>query len=92
MHLGDDLGLREVQEVGVALEVALVRGEARAPELLLAQAAALQEHAPGAVQDGDPLAEQGVQALARVHADNPSGRLSVRPAKPLAPDAAPGVG
>ena len=62
VDLRDDLRLREVQEVGVALDVARVVAEALAAVLLLGEPAPVDEHAPRAVEDEDPLGEE----LARV--------------------------
>ena len=56
VDLGDDLRLRQVQQVGVALDVVRVHGEALAAELLLGQTPALQQHAPGAIEHEHALA------------------------------------
>ena len=58
VDLGDDVWPREVQQVGVALDVAVVVREAVPAEVLLGQALALQQHAPGAVEQHDALGEQ----------------------------------
>ena len=66
VDLRHDLRLREVQQVGVALDVAGVVGEAVAAELLLGETPALQQDAPGAVEHEDPLARgaaRGVRAV-----------------------------
>ena len=57
----DELGAGEVQQVGIALDVGRVVGEALAAPLLLGQPAALQQHPPGAVEHDDPLVEPGPQ-------------------------------
>ena len=51
-------GLREVEEVGVALDVARVLAEALAAVLLLGELPPVDEHAPRPVEDEDPLGEQ----------------------------------
>ena len=49
-----------------------VVGEPLAPELLLGEAAALQQHAPGAVEHDDPLGERArARSVARVHGRQP---------------------
>ena len=58
MDLGDDLGPRQVQEVGIALDVACVITKALAPVLLLGELPTMDEHTPGAVEDEDPLGEK----------------------------------
>ena len=55
VHLAHDLRLRQVEQVRVVLDVARVAGEALAAEVGLGEAAALQQHAPGAVEHEDPL-------------------------------------
>ncbi len=50
-----DVGLRQVEEVGVALDVACVAREPLAAVLGLREATPMQQHAPRAVQDGDAL-------------------------------------
>jgi hypothetical protein len=63
---GDDLGPGQVEEIGVAGDVVRVVAEALAPVGLLPAQLALDEHAPGPVQDGDPLAEAGFESLTRI--------------------------
>ena len=63
---GDDLRPRDVQQVGVAGDVVRVVAEALAAVGLLPAQLALDEHAPGAVEDGDPLAEDCFESLARI--------------------------
>ena len=58
VDLRDDVGRRQVQEVGVALDVVRVRREALAAVLLLGQLAAVDEHAPRPVEHEDPLGEE----------------------------------
>ena len=62
-----DVGPGEVQEVGIALEVTVVLGEPRAAEVLLGEAAALQQHPPGAVHDADPLPQQRLEPGSHIH-------------------------
>ena len=62
----DDLGPRDVQEIGVAGDVVRVVAEPLAPVRLLAAQLALDEHAPGAVEHGDPFAEDALEALTRI--------------------------
>jgi hypothetical protein len=57
MHRLDDLRTGQVEQIGVALDVTRVRREALAAEVLLRQAAVLEQHAPGAVEDDDPLVQ-----------------------------------
>ena len=66
MDAGDQLGLREVEEVRVALDVVAVVAEPLAAVTLLPAHLALQEHAPGAVEDGDALPEDGFEPFPRV--------------------------
>jgi hypothetical protein len=66
VHALDDLRPREVEQVGVALHVARVVAEPLAAPLLLGQAAVLEQDAPRAVEDGDPLGEKCFQSVARV--------------------------
>ena len=61
----DDLGPRDVQEVGVAGDVVRVVAEPLAAVRLLPAQLALDEDAPGAVEDGDPFAEDAFEALTR---------------------------
>ena len=61
----DDLGPRDVQEIGVARDVVRVLAEPLAPVRLLAAQLALDEDAPGAVEHGDPFAEDALEALTR---------------------------
>ncbi len=55
VHGADDVGARQVEDVRVVQQVARVRGEAIAAKIGLAEAAVLQQHAPGAVEHEDPL-------------------------------------
>ena len=50
-----DLGRGQVEEIGVALDVARVVAEALAAVLLLGEPAPVDEHAPGAVEHDDAL-------------------------------------
>ena len=62
MGLGDDLRPRQVEQVGIALDLAVVVTEPLAAEVLLAEAASLEQHAPGAVEHDDALVEQRPQS------------------------------
>ena len=73
VDLGDDPRLGQVQQVGVALDVVVVAGEPFAPELALGEAAALEQHAPGAVEDHDPLREQSFERRPGVHGHQSTG-------------------
>ena len=66
MDRGDDLRLRQVEQVGIAAEVPRVIGEALAAELLLGEAAPLQQNAPGPVEHGNALSEDLLQPVARI--------------------------
>ncbi len=63
---GDDLGARDVQQVGVARDIVRMVTEALAAIGLLAAELALDEDAPGAVEHGDPLPEDPLETLTRV--------------------------
>ena len=58
VDLRDDLRRRQVEEVGIALDVVRVRREPLAAVLLLGELAAMDEHAPGPVEHEDPLGEK----------------------------------
>ena len=62
----DDLRPRQVEQVGVAGDVARVVAEALAAVGLLAADLALDQHAPGAVEDRDAVPENGVDRCADV--------------------------
>jgi len=66
MNALDNLRTGQVEQVGIALDVPRVLAEALAPPLLLGQAAVLEQHAPRAVEDGDPFGEECFQSVARV--------------------------
>ena len=66
MDLGDDLGRGQVQEIRVALDVVRVRGEAFAAVLLLGESAAVDEHAPRAVEHKDSLGEEFTELFSDV--------------------------
>ena len=57
MDVAHDVRPREVEEVGVAGDVARVVAEPVAAVRLLAAHLPLDEHAPGTVEHGDPFAE-----------------------------------
>ena len=67
VDLGDDVRLRDVEEVGVALDVAPVVAEPLAPVVGLRQPSPVDEHAPRAVVDGDPPIEDLSQLVGRAH-------------------------
>ena len=62
VDLGDDLRLRQVQEIGIALDVARVLAEALAPVLVLGQLAPVDEHAPGPVEHEDALGQKAASS------------------------------
>ena len=66
MDAEDDLGSRQVEQIGIACDVARVIFEALAPICLLASELTLDEHAPRAVEHGNPLPEDGCESCARV--------------------------
>src|SRR5207249_2674235 len=80
---GDDLRLRQVEEIGVALDVERVVAEALAPEIGLAQPAILEQHAPGAVEHGDALPEELSQTVAGIHL-GPSAPPDLKSREPAA--------
>jgi hypothetical protein len=51
VELGHDVRLREVEQVGVALDVARVVAQQLAAVVSLGEPLLLQQHAPGAVED-----------------------------------------
>ena len=61
----DDLRARQVEQVGIALDVPRVLAEALAAPLLLGQPAVLEQDAPRAVEHGDPLGEECFESFAR---------------------------
>ena len=61
MDLGDDAGLRQIEEIGIPLDVPRMAGEAIAAILLLGEASLVDEHAPRSVQHEDPLGEKLVE-------------------------------
>ncbi len=70
----DDLRTREVEQVGIPGDVSRVVAEALAAVGVLAAHLALDEHAPGAVEDGDPLAEDCFESFACVRHVAPDQR------------------
>ena len=66
MHALDDLRLRQVEQVGIALDVPRVLAEALAAPLLLGQAAVLEQDAPGSVEHDDPFGEECFESFAGV--------------------------
>ena len=58
VHGTDDLGLRQVQQVGIIQQVARVVGEPLASKVGLVQATVLKQHSPGAVEHEDALLRQ----------------------------------
>jgi hypothetical protein len=88
VDVAHDLRPRQVEQVRVAGDVERVVAEALAAVLLLAADALLDQHAPGAVEDGDALREDGFESFPRVvHLRSlPQARwLEAPPAKPPAP-------
>ena len=63
---GDDVGLRQHQDVGVALEVVPVIGEPRAAVVGVGQVVALHHRAHGPVQHEDAACEEGVEGGADI--------------------------
>src|SRR5580765_5837731 len=61
MDVADDVRPGQVEQVGVAGDVARVVAEPVAAVRLLTTHLPLDEHAPGAVEDGDPFAENGLE-------------------------------
>ena len=59
VDVAHDLRPREVQQVGIAGDVVRMVAEALAAVRLLPADVALDQHAPRAVEHGDPLAEKG---------------------------------
>ena len=66
VDLRDDRRRGEVEEVGIALDVVRMRGEALAAVLLLGEPAPMDEHAPGAVEHEDSLGEEFLELCADV--------------------------
>src|SRR5207244_6802530 len=66
VDLADELGPRQVEQVGIALDVSRVVAETLAAKLLLGEALSLQQHAPGTVEYDDPLVENALQLFDRV--------------------------
>ncbi len=64
---GDDLRVREVQEVWVPAQVARVVSEALTAVLRLGELLAMDEHAPGAVEHEDALGEELSEPLRGIH-------------------------
>jgi hypothetical protein len=62
MDVEDDVRLRQVEEVRVTGDVARMVAKALAAVGVLAPDLALKEHAPGAVQDDDPLLQEPSQS------------------------------
>ena len=58
----DDVGTGEVEQVGIAAEVARMIGEALAAEVRLREAAVLEQHAPRPVEDGDAFVEDAPES------------------------------
>ena len=58
VDVADDFRPRQVQEVGIAGDVLRMFGEALAAVGILTADIALDEHAPGPVEDDDPLPQE----------------------------------
>ena len=85
VDVAHDLGARDVEDVGIAGDVARVVAEALAAVRVLAAHLALDEHAPGAVEDGDALAENRFEFFARVpHVRLRSPKVRERRGRPRA--------
>ncbi len=71
----DDLRVREVQEIGVALDVLVVPAEALTAILVLREPAPVDEHPPRAVEHEDALREKLFDLSANVFhlASGPKG-------------------
>jgi hypothetical protein len=83
VHGRDDVGPGDVEQVRVALHVAVVPGEPLTTEVLLRQAPALQQHAPGSVEHHDALVQEALQSFAGVghgHRAYPRGLCTPYPA------------
>ena len=65
--LGDDVGPGQVEQVGVALDVARVVAKPLAAVVGLREPPAVDEHAPGAVEDDDPPVQDLSQSVGRAH-------------------------
>ena len=63
---GDDLRLREVQEIGIPADVARMGCEPLAAVLLLRELTPVDEHAPRPVEHEDPLGEKLSELVASV--------------------------
>ena len=61
MDLGDDVRLRQVQQVGVAAQVAPMVVEAHASVLLLREPTPVDQYAPRPVEDGDALLQDPLE-------------------------------
>ena len=70
MDVADDIGLREVQEVGIAGEVARVVGEPLAPVCLLPLDRLLDQDAVRAVEHDDPLVQEILELFDRCLHEN----------------------
>ena len=66
VDLGDDLRMREVQEIRVALDVLVVSAETLATVLRFRETSAMDEHAPRAVEHEDALGEKLLQLSTNV--------------------------
>ncbi len=61
MDVEDDVGAREVEQVGIAGDVARVVGEALAAVVGVLEPGELDHRPPGTVEHGDPLLQQRSQ-------------------------------
>ena len=66
MDRRDDVGPGQIEQVGVALDVAVVPGEPLPSEVLLGKTPTLEQDAPGAVEHDDALGEERVKAVSGV--------------------------
>ena len=79
VDLADDLRVREVQEIGVALDVLVMPAEALASILALGEPAPVDEHAPRAVEHQDALREKLFDLCANVLHLSPPGLKGPEP-------------
>ena len=63
MDVEHDVGPRQVEQVGIAGDVARVVGEALAAIVGVLEPGALQHRPPGAVEHDDPLVQQCSQSV-----------------------------
>ena len=74
MDARDDVGPRQVEQVGIARDVLRMSGETLAAVVLRPEPGLLQHRSPGAVEHDDPLVHQRPQPVNSIHSLLPSGR------------------